>query len=148
MQAAGGNEGPRQISTHFPVDANDLSRSGPAGKPVKRSTPQFDRPSGSVANEEGGPAESVHPFGEIVEILTVPIPLEVLVERLGDIALPERFADPQAAGRRMAPSALFVESADPPMTLGVDAISPQHRMDLIDQLFCTAQILLIACPPE
>jgi hypothetical protein len=100
MHAAGGYQWPRQIGAHFPVDANDLSRTGPPGKSVKGGSPQFDRPSRSIANREAGLTEGVHPFGEIMEILTVPIPLQALVERFADSAFPESFADPQATGRR------------------------------------------------
>ena len=148
MQAAGRNERPRQVGAHFPVDANDLSRSGPAGKSLKRDPPQLDRPSGSITNEEGGLAEGVHPFGEVMEILTVPIPLQTLVDRFVDIAFLERFADPQTASRRVVPPPLIVESADPPVARVVIAILPQHGMDLINQLFCAAPILLITCSLE
>jgi hypothetical protein len=83
-----------------------------------------------------------------MEILTVPIPLQALVERFADIAFPESFADPQAAGRRVVPPALIVKSADPPMAHVVIAISPQDGMDLIDQLRRAAPILLITRPLE
>jgi len=48
----------------------------------------------------------------------------------------------------VVPPPLIVESADPPVVRVVIAILPQHGMDLINQLFCAAPILLITCSLE
>src|SRR5262245_15575942 len=93
MQAAARNERPRQVGAHFPVDADDPSGCRSAGKSLKRDPAQVGGPSGSIANEEGGLAERVHPLGDVMEILTVPIPLQTFVERFVDVALFEWFPD-------------------------------------------------------
>jgi hypothetical protein len=90
----------------------------------------------------------MYPLGEIVEVLTVAIPLQALVEWLASIAFFERFANPEAACRRMAAPSLVTEAADPPAAHIVTAKSPKHSMHLIDQLYCAASIVLIACPLE
>ena len=65
---------------------------------------QFARPAriGRLAFDEGRSTERVHPLGQIVEVLAVPIPLQTLVEWLGITALPESLADSQPARGRVA----------------------------------------------
>ena len=97
-----------------------------------QENPIFSGAIATNANEEGGLAESVHPFGEIVKILTVPIPLQPFVERFICTPLFKRFADPQAAGRWMTASSLLVESTNPATSDIVIAIPPKHSVYLVD----------------
>jgi hypothetical protein len=101
-----------------------------------------------VAQGNGGLAKGVYPFGQVVEVLTVPIPLQQFVERLICTPLFKGFADPQTAGRWMTASSLLVESTNPATADIVIAIPPKHPVYLVDQLRCATPILLIARPLE
>jgi hypothetical protein len=54
-----------------------------------------------IASHEGCSAKSVHPFRQIVEVLTVAIPFQSLVYWFIRLALLARLADPQTAFGRM-----------------------------------------------
>ncbi|HEX6266084.1 MAG TPA: protein-L-isoaspartate(D-aspartate) O-methyltransferase [Burkholderiales bacterium] len=62
--------------------------------------------------------QRVHPFGQVVVVLTIPIPFEVRVVRLVRLAFRQRLADPQAATRR---------------TSIVDPMRAKDLMRLLDQ---------------
>src|SRR6516165_2412 len=96
MQPHSRNEWSREIGTHLPIDSNDRAGVGPAGKASKCCLSQLDRPTriGSIAGDEGRLAECVHPLGQIMEVLAVPIPLQTFVKWFTGIALRQRFADP------------------------------------------------------
>ena len=97
-----------------------------------------------VAGDKGRLTKGMNPFGEIMEILTVPVPLPLLVDRFIGTTLSERLANPKAAQRRVVATPFVIESADPAFANVVTAITPEHSMDLIDQLSCAAPILLVA----
>ena len=50
----------------------------------------------------------MHPFRQIVEILTVAIPFQSLIDRFTRLSFLERLADPQAASGRMTLSGFFI----------------------------------------
>ena len=77
--------------------------------------------------------ERVHPLGQVVEVLAVAVPLELLVERLARAALGQRLADAQAAARRVRGAGLLVEPAQPAGARRRRAMPPQHVVHLIDQ---------------
>ena len=89
MQPHSGNEWPREVCAHFPTDAVKLSGSEPARKRFKRGLRQFTCPLCAflAAHEEGRSTQGMHPFGEIVKILTVPIPLQPFINDLIGTAL-------------------------------------------------------------
>ena len=74
----------------------------------------------------------MHPFRQIMEVLTIPIPLQTLVERFGLFALLELFADPSAHPLSDELSFLFVEATDPAAARIVVTVSAKHLMDLIN----------------
>jgi hypothetical protein len=81
-----------------------------------------------------------------VKILTIPFPFQLLIERLASIAFLERLADAQTTrGWVMSPN-LVIEPADPAVAQVILTVSPQHRMDLIDQLDRAPSIVLVARP--
>ena len=148
--ARGGNERPREIGAHLPVNAGNSARSRSADKSFECRLSQFDRPPRirKIACDETCPAERMHPLGQVVKIPTVPMPFQPLVNRLAGWAFPERFTDPQAArGRVLAPT-FVIKPTDPTAAHVVRAVPPQYPMHLIDQIRRTASIYLIACPPE
>ena len=57
--------------------------------------------------------EGVHPLGQVVEVLAVPVPLEPLVERLPGTSLRQRLADAQTAAGRMGLALPLAQPADP-----------------------------------
>jgi hypothetical protein len=98
--------------------------------------------------DEGHLTKGMHPLGEIVEILTVPVPLQLCVDDFIGTAFSESLADPETAQRGVGASYLVIESADPAFTNILTAIAPQHPMSLIDQLCCAESILLVVSPLE
>ena len=79
-----------------------------------------------------------------MEVLAVPIPLQLLIYRFTGLAFLERFADPQPAGSRTEAPSLVIKSTDPTVAHIIIAISPEYLMHLIDQAYCVAPMCLIA----
>ena len=134
MQPHSGNEGPREVCAHFPKDADKLPGSEPSREGFKRGLRQFTCPLCAfvVAHEEGRPTQGVHPFGQIVKILTVPIPLQSFINDLIGTALFQRLADPETAQCRVAASRLLIEAADPALTTLIMAKTAKNQMNLFD----------------
>jgi hypothetical protein len=77
--------------------------------------------------------QRVHPLGQVVEVLAVPVPLQLLVKGLGDASLGERLADSQTASSRVSLAFLFTEPADPSGSRIIGTIDSKHVMHLVDQ---------------
>jgi hypothetical protein len=92
--------------------------------------------------------KGMHPFGEIMEILTVPIPLQPFVDRFIGTALPKRLTDPETTQRWVVTPSLVIESADPASAQIILKITPEHPVHLIDQLCCAAAVLMVSGPLE
>jgi hypothetical protein len=99
--------------------------------------------------------KGMHPFGEIMEILTVPIPFQPFVvpipfqpfvDRFIGSALSERLTDPETTQRWLVAPSFIIESADPASAQIILTITPQHPVHLIDQLCCAAPVLLVSGP--
>src|SRR5271169_756913 len=132
------------------MDTGNFARSRPADKPLEAGISQLNRPASvcRVVRDEARPAEGMHPFGQIMKILAIPIPFQPLVNRFTGSAFLERFADPETTCGRMLARGFVIEPADPPAAQVIVAIPSQHAMHLIDQISSTASIYLIACLPE
>jgi hypothetical protein len=85
----------------------------------------------------------MNPFGEIMEILTVPVPLALLVDGFVGATLSKRLANPKAAQRRVLTTPLVIEATDPTFANVVAAITAEYSMYLIYQLSRAAPILLV-----
>ena len=98
-----------------------------------------------VAGDKGRLTKGMNPFGEIMEVLTVPVPLRC--SSMGSSAPRSltRLANPKAAQRRVVATFFVIQSADPAFANVVTAITPELSMDLIDQPYCAVPILLVAC---
>src|SRR2546423_1177878 len=94
-----------------------------AGPAVERQIPRV--PCGLI--------ERVHPFGQIMEILPIPVPLDALVERSCCSALIERLADAQASLSRMRFSFRFGEPTDPAPGRAARAMATEDAMHAIDE---------------
>ena len=79
MQPHTGNEWSRKVGTHLPVDADDLAVSDLQANVSESCFCQFARPADIfiVAGDKCDLTKGINPFGKIVEILTVPVPLPV-----------------------------------------------------------------------
>ena len=99
MQTYGGNERSRKIGAHLPSKTGNLARCRSADKGFERALCQLLRPRrvSAVAGHRGRPAERMHPFRQIVKILSVAIPLETAVESLVRAALLEPLTNPKTA---------------------------------------------------
>src|SRR5262252_9417159 len=84
MQSHRGNEWSREVSAHFPIDANRFAGSGPANKPFDRGEGQITCPLCvfMATHDESRLTQGMHPFCEIVKILTVTIPLQLFLNDL------------------------------------------------------------------
>jgi len=82
----------------------------------------------------------MHPFRQIVEILTVPIPLKTFVNCFVNATLPVEFTDPEAAQSGMTAPTLLIESTDPASAHIVITISPKNLLNLFYELYCVASI--------
>ena len=134
MEPHSGNEWPREVCAHFPTDAVKLPGSEPARKGFKRGLRQFTCPLCAflAAQEEGRSTQGVHPFGEIVKILTVPIPLQSFINDFIGTALFQRLADPETAQCGVAASRLLIEAADPALAILITAKTAKNPMNLLD----------------
>jgi len=75
----------------------------------------------------------MHPFGQIVVVLSVPVPFQSLIAGLLRSALVELLADSEPPGSRVLSARLLIKTADPPGPRIVRPVPPQYMMDLIDQ---------------
>jgi hypothetical protein len=150
MQPRGSNKRSREIGAHLPVDTGNLSGLQLPNKSSESRLSQLNRPLGivRVANDEGSLTESMDPLGEIVEILTIAVPFQTLIEWLANITFFERFSDPETTCGRMVLPGFIIETADPSTSRIVAAISPEHLMYPINQISRAVVIFFIAGPVE
>src|SRR6185436_2217278 len=97
--------------------------------------PQLSPP-GDEGGGPGGPgglAESVDPPGQVVKVLAVPLPLEVVVERLVGSPLRQLLPDAQPAPGRVCFPFPLAETADPADAPIIRPMSAEHVMDLVHQ---------------
>src|SRR2546423_6665717 len=80
-----------------------------------------------------GLIELVHPFGQIMEILPIPVPLDALSKRVCYSALIERLADAQASLSRMRFCFRCGEPTDPTRGRAVWAMATEGAMHAIDE---------------
>jgi hypothetical protein len=150
MQSHGVRKTAGEISAHFPIDTDDVARCSPLDEAVASGRSEFEHLCNVrwIASHKGRPAEAVHPFGQIMKILTIAIPFQSLVDWFTNLAFLERLADPQTASGRMTLSGFFIQAADPALTNIVTAITPEHLIHLVDQVSCATAIEFIASPFE
>ena len=77
--------------------------------------------------------ERMHPFGQVVEVLAVAVPLQPLVEGLVGPALGEPFADPKPATGRMVLPLALAQPADPSRARIIVTMSSQCVMHAVNQ---------------
>jgi hypothetical protein len=95
-----------------------------------------------VASHKAGLAERMHPLGQIMEVLAIPIPFQPFIQRFIGVAFLKRFADPQAARCRMMAPSLFIKSADPSAAAVVLAISPEDLgVRYVLRAVCSARVI-------
>ena len=88
----------------------------------------------TLARNVTGTVECVHPFCQIMKVLTILIPFQSIVSNFAGLAFIQLFANPQASLGRMQ-TCLFIIKATEPATLPtVGAVFPQGMMNLVDQL--------------
>ncbi len=77
MLSHGESKWPGEIGAHFPVDANYIARCRPVGESLKSGRSEFKDLFSvrGMATDYGRSAKGMHPFRQVVKVLTVPIPL-------------------------------------------------------------------------
>ena len=73
----------------------------------------------------------MYPLGQIVEVLTIPIPLQALVKWFVSAAFLERLADPQTARSRMAAPIIVMSSLIHPQRTSSSRIA--RALDVLGQ---------------
>jgi hypothetical protein len=68
-----------------------------------------------------------------VEVLAVPVPLQLVVERLVVAPLGQRLPDPQSPAGGVRFPLVLAEAAQPPSPGVVEAVAAQHVVNLIDE---------------
>jgi hypothetical protein len=74
----------------------------------------------------------MHPFGQIMKILTIPVPFQAFVSRVITLTLVELFADPQTPSRGMQSTLFLIQTADPSGSGVVFTVTAEKMMNLID----------------
>ena len=89
---------PGEIGAHFPINADHITRCRPLaeGDESGRSELKRQRNVGRIASHKGRSAEGVHPFRQIMKILTVAIPSQSLIDWFTKLAFLERLANPHS----------------------------------------------------
>jgi len=77
--------------------------------------------------------EGMHPPGQVVEILAVAVPLQLLVEGIARSALGQPLADPQTAASGMGLALTLAQPTDPPDPRIVAPLPSERVMDPLDQ---------------
>src|SRR5205823_3854363 len=120
-----------EIDAHLPRQPRAAASERAVGHRGELPRPEVET---RLPRRAGHLIEGVHPLGQVVEVLAVPVPLELLVERLVRAALRQLLADPQTALRGMGRARLLAEPADPTAARIVGAMFPERVMDPVDQL--------------
>eukprot|EP00963_Diacronema_lutheri_P001202 scaffold76_cov363-Pavlova_lutheri.AAC.14 len=134
-----GDECPRKVRAHLPGQVSP-SRFSPSKLPVD-SFNELCRLDGvfAVVGRCCQLCESVHPFGEVVEVLSVSFPFEFLIVRFLQLPLGQLLSYPQSSCRRLVPIL-----AEPSFRFGIgagagettpsfDPLLSQHSMDPFDE---------------
>ena len=124
-----------KVRTHFPVHALPAAPGRSVNKMLMSGFGQFHGPGvvNRIAKGAGDPVKRVHPLGQIMEVLAVPVPFHTFVVRFGGAAFLELLTDSQTADCGMLLAFRLVQPADPP-GLGVVPTSPAEGvMDLIHE---------------
>jgi hypothetical protein len=90
--------------------------------------------------------QGMHPFGEIVEILAVLLPLQLPVTCFFGPPLGQLLADPQPAHGWVGAALRFPKTADPSGPGIVAAMSAKYLVDLIDQAKGQGSVDILPCP--
>ena len=90
----------------------------------------------------------MHPFGEVMEILAIPVPLFVTVEGFAETAFQLRFANAQTTCRRVLYGHGALKPADPALACVIVVILAQHSVDLLDQRQGLLRARRVACALE
>lgn len=147
MMAHGGDQRVGKVDAHFPVHPLRASGGGRVGEPFMDRFGQFPRPS-VVIGVAGGPAhlvQGVHPFGQVMEILAVPIPFGPIIKWLCSPPFGSLLSDAESASGGMMLSFGFVQAADPSGPRVVFPVFAQHLMDLIDEAERQVTVSLFRC---
>src|SRR5208282_2145197 len=91
-----------------------------------------------------GLIEGVHPLGQVVEVLAIAIPLELLVVDLSVATLAELLADAKAATRGMGLALSLAEAADPAGARVIGAMPAEGMVHLVDQPKRKAEVAIVA----
>ena len=96
---------------------------------------QFQRPDGidMVAGDPADAVEGVHPLGQVMEVLTVPVPFRPLVGGLTRLPFVQLLADPQPTGGRVPLPLLFAQAAEPAGPRVIGAVPAEDVMHLVDE---------------
>jgi hypothetical protein len=124
-----------QVDTHLPIYPSWAASWGNVGESMIRGLGEFPSPDIEMrlSRRTRQLVKRMHPFGQIVEVLTIAVPLQPLVEGLVGAALGELFADPKpATGRMILPLAL-AQPADPSLARVVATMSSQCVMYAANQ---------------
>jgi hypothetical protein len=85
-----------EVDTHLPNHALRAAERRTNAEAPNSGLGELPRPADVawVTGDSADARQGVHPFGQIVEVLPIPVPFELLVERLAGSALAQRLADP------------------------------------------------------
>ena len=98
-----------KVDAHFPKHPVPNPGRGEGDKPGLGRSSQFQGPA-VITAVPGSPAdlvEGLHPFGQIMEVLSVPVPFQLLVVRLAYPTLGQRLAYPQSPEGGVSRTFLF-----------------------------------------
>ncbi len=95
---------------------------------------------GRILRDPADAIEGVHPLGQVMVVLPVPIPLQALVKGFAELAFIQLLTDPQAPHGRVQPAFLLIEAADPSTSRVIIAVPTENAMHLIHQLQCEISV--------
>ncbi len=100
---------------------------------------------GGISGDAAYTVEGVHPFREVMIVLSIPIPFQSFVQGIGRPPFVHLFPDPQAPLRGVHCALLLIQAADPAGSGVVFTVPAEYGMNLIDEVHCEMRIFLLAC---
>jgi len=90
----------------------------------------------------------MHPLGEVVVVLPVPVPLQTLVKRFFGAALGEGLPDPQSPAGRVQGAFAAAQAADPAGPMVIASVTAEDAMHLIDEVRRESPEALLSRPAK
>jgi hypothetical protein len=86
-----------------------------------------------ISGDPAHAVKGVHPLGQVMVVLSVPVPFQPLVGGIERPAFVQLLSDPKASDGRVHLALFLIEAADPAASRVVVSVTTEDAMDLINE---------------